>query len=177
MFALYKCSHDDTWRYVLGTSGVRPLFVVGINPHIATRLKGDRSVQKVENVALRNGYDSFVMLNVYPVRSRQVADLPKRPHASAISENEVAIGGTVSKFSALHVWAAWGDDIDRREYLVAAARSLIARLSAQNAVWVHYGSLTKRGHPRHPSRLSYSWTFSNFSAKSYSARYNESPPQ
>jgi len=36
--------------------------------------------------------------------------------------------------------------------------------------WRHFGPLTVGGHPRHPSRLSYGWSFASFGAADYLGR-------
>lgn len=162
MYTLYRSNADDSWRYLLGTPGDRPLFAVGVNPHAATRTAPDRTVGLVATVARRCGYSGFVMLNIYPVRSRRVSELPAAAESLALSENLRAIRAEVAKYEKPVIWAAWGNDIERRAYLGDASRSLVEELSAFRPTWVHYGDLTVKGHPRHPSRLSHAWQFKEF---------------
>ena len=67
MYEIYHSEHDDQWRYTLGTRGERPLITIGLNPSTATQLKLDNTVTKVTKVARQCGFDSFIMLNLYPV--------------------------------------------------------------------------------------------------------------
>jgi len=36
-----------------------------------------------------------------------------------------------------------------------------------NGNWVHFGDLTQKNHPRHPSRLAYAWEFKDFDIAQY----------
>ena len=161
-YAVYAASSDDSRRFALGTIGKRTLFVVGINPHKATQETSDRTASLVEKVSARNGYDSFVLLNLYPVRSRTVTDLPQSPDQSAIHENRHRITNFLAKHQQADLWVAWGNDILKRTFLVREAAYLAVIARSHGARCLHYGPLTKLGNPRHPSRLSFSWTFEPF---------------
>jgi len=107
------------------------------------------------------------MVNLYPVRSREVKLLPQEPEMDAASRNEREIVKLTSDIDEPHIWAAWGNDIEKRSYLIAAVRSLAVALSPLHPVWMHFGELTQKGHPRHPSRLSYSWVLRSFNVTKY----------
>ena len=66
---IYVNEDNNKVRYVLGYSGINPLICIGINPSTATPDKLDNTLRSVERIALNNGYDSFMMFNVYPIRS------------------------------------------------------------------------------------------------------------
>ena len=76
MYDLYQCNKDDTSRYILGKDGDKKLFVIGLNPSTANKEKSDTTVAKVEKVAIDNGFDGFVMANLYPYRSTDPDGLP-----------------------------------------------------------------------------------------------------
>tara|TARA_R110000787_G_scaffold42161_3_gene103679 strand:+ start:2785 stop:3021 length:237 start_codon:yes stop_codon:yes gene_type:complete len=78
MYDLYQCNSDDSARFILGKNGARKLFVVGLNPSTANKEKSDTTVAKVETVARNNGFDGFVMANLYPLRSTDPNELPAR---------------------------------------------------------------------------------------------------
>ena len=61
---------NDKARYVLRKDGERPLIVVGLNPSTANEAKADATMARVMGIAERNGFDSFIMLNLYR-RTRQ----------------------------------------------------------------------------------------------------------
>ena len=167
MYDIYSKNPNDTLRFTLGKSGSRKLLTVGLNPSTATQEKSDTTVAKVEGVAKRNGFDGFVMLNLYPIRSTDFNALPSEVDAEAFTENLDRIEALVAADPMSVVWAAWGENISARSYFVAAARELFARLQKYGPVWQHFGSLTNSGHPRHPSRLSYAWSFSALDAQRY----------
>ena len=151
----------------LGKSGHRKLFTVGLNPSTATKEKSDTTVAKVEQVAVRNGFDGFVMLNLYPVRATHFRDLPSQANPKAFAENLAHIEAAVAIESRPVFWAAWGENIVARDFFADAARELFVRLERYGIAWQHFGSLTVSGHPRHPSRLRYAWSFSPFTTQSY----------
>ena len=73
---IYSASPDDKYRYSLGTKGKNTLYCFGINPSTATPEKYDPTIKKVANNARQKGFDSFVMLNIYPLRATNPVDLP-----------------------------------------------------------------------------------------------------
>ena len=40
-------------------------------------------------------------------------------------------------------------------------------IKSEKINWLHFGPLTKAGHPRHPSRLNYQWGFDSYDLNSY----------
>ena len=75
---LYVPNRYSEYRYILGTRGKRPLICVGINPSTAAPDRLDPTLQSVERVALSNGYDSFLMFNVYAQRATRPDDMEPR---------------------------------------------------------------------------------------------------
>ena len=170
MYDIYSNSRDDSSRYTLGKRGSRMLYAVGLNPSTATKEKSDTTVAKVEGVALRNGFDGFAMLNLYPVRSTDYNALHEEVDGAAFAENLDGIEALVGGDRRPVIWAAWGDAIGVRPYFVAAAKELIRRLEKYSPAWQHFGTLTGAGHPRHPSRLQYAWQFSRLDSAGYARR-------
>ncbi|MDD5366463.1 MAG: DUF1643 domain-containing protein [Gallionellaceae bacterium] len=167
MYDIYSNARDDHWRFTLGKCGSRKLFVIGLNPSTATQEKADTTVAKAERVAERNGYDGFVMLNLYPVRATNYHELPADVDREAYTMNQDRIVEIVSKESKPVIWAAWGESILARDYFMTAAADLIKRLGTYSPVWQHFGTMTATGHPRHPSRLQYAWSFARLDEKNY----------
>jgi len=167
LYDIYSNSRGDLWRFTLGKSGNRKLITIGLNPSTATKEKSDTTVAKVEQVARRNGFDGFVMLNLYPVRSTNFRALPVRANDEAFAENLRNIESVVAADSKPVVWAAWGNSILAREFFIESAKELFVRLQKYGTCWRHFGPFTASGHPRHPSRLQYAWAFSPFKAKNY----------
>ncbi len=167
MYDIYQCNEDDTVRFILGKNGNKRLFVIGLNPSTANKEKSDATVAKVEAVASKNGFEGFVMSNLYPLRSTNPNSLPEIANEDLILKNIKAIKDLAQTEKKPVFWAAWGGDITIRPYLGIALKLMAEEVKEMNGTWVHYGELTKYGHPRHPSRLSYSWVFSEFDVSSY----------
>ena len=66
---LFVPNFYSEYRYILGTKGSNPLICIGINPSTAKPDALDPTLKSVERIALNNGYDSFIMFNVYSQRA------------------------------------------------------------------------------------------------------------
>jgi len=167
VYDIYSNAQHDQWRYALGKHGPRKLLTIGLNPSTATQEKSDTTVAKVEGVAIRHGFNGFAMLNLYPIRSTNFNALPFDVDSQAYSENLDQVESFVAAEPNPVIWAAWGENIDARDYFLAAALELFSRLKQYDPTWQHLGKLTKSGHPRHPSRLNYNWSFSELDTRHY----------
>ncbi len=74
---LYVPHTYQEYRYLLGTRGERPLICVGVNPSTAAPGALDNTLKSVERVALHNGFDSFIMCNVYAQRATRPSDMER----------------------------------------------------------------------------------------------------
>ena len=74
---LYVPDFYTEYRYVLGTKGEKPLICIGVNPSTAEPDHLDNTLKSVERIALGNGYDSFIMFNVYPQRATRPQDMAR----------------------------------------------------------------------------------------------------
>ncbi|MBI5889331.1 MAG: DUF1643 domain-containing protein [Nitrosomonadales bacterium] len=170
MYDIYSNAKNDHWRFTLGKSGSRNLITIGLNPSTATKEKSDTTIAKVEGAARQAGFNGFIMLNLYPVRSTDFNALPEEVNAEAFTENLAKIEVVVAAESKPVVWAAWGENIVARTFFIAAGKELFGRLEKYGTLWQQFGSLTQSGHPRHPSRLHYAWEFSTFDTKNYAQK-------
>jgi len=168
-YDVYTTNADNTCRFTLGKQGVRTLLVIGLNPSVATNEKADTTITKVGKVAEQNGYDGFVMLNLYPVRSTDYRLLPQLVDRHAYKENINAIGQIVKAQTSPAIWAAWGQGITNKSYFARSCSELVADLAQHHVKWLQFGQLTAEGHPRHPSRIHYNWEFQPFNAAKYVA--------
>ena len=66
---LYAPPFYSEYRYILGTRGKNPLICIGINPSTARPDDLDNTLKSVERIAHGNGFDSFIMFNVYAQRA------------------------------------------------------------------------------------------------------------
>ena len=152
---LYVPNTYGEYRYILGTRGERPLICVGVNPSTAAPGELDPTLKSVERVALYNGYDSFIMFNVYAQRATRPEDMERACNADLHAENMRAFDYALSldKTGAPAVWAAWGAVIEKRDYLPRCVRDMIAVGEGRGARWFSAGKRTKAGHPHHPLYL------------------------
>lgn len=166
-YSIYSCNNDDTERYLLGNNGEPWIATIGLNCSTATAYKADPTVHKSEKVCKRSGFRGWYMLNLYPLRCTQVSGLPKEADPQAYRRNMDHIIEIFQKHPGLPVWCAWGAPILTRRYFIDAAIDVIKASLKYGAKLRHFGPLTAQGHPRHPSRLSYSWLWGDLDAEKY----------
>ena len=105
---LYVPNTYSEYRYILGTRGSRPLICVGINPSTAAPDALDPTLQSAQRIALANGYDSFLMFNVYAQRATRPDDMEPALNPRLHAENRKAFRYLLSLSDRPAVWAAWG---------------------------------------------------------------------
>jgi hypothetical protein len=152
---LYVPNFYSEYRYILGTRGKKPLICVGINPSTAAPDDLDNTLKSVERVAHFNGYDSFIMFNVYAQRATDPDDMEQACNQALHAENMKAFAYALSldRGHAPAVWAAWGTIIEKRGYLADCVRDMIALGNEYHARWFSAGKRSKKGHPHHPLYL------------------------
>ena len=87
---LYVPNTYSEYRYILGTRGEKPLICVGINPSTAAPDALDPTLQSAQRIALANGYDSFLMFNVYAQRATRPDDMEPHLNPALHVENRKA---------------------------------------------------------------------------------------
>ncbi len=150
---LYAPNFYSEYRYILGTRGENPLICIGINPSTARPNDLDNTLKSVERIALGNGFDSFIMFNVYAQRATSPDDMEKTCNSLLHRENMEAFRYVLSISKQPAVWAAWGAIIEKRKYLPNCVRDMLALGQEYGASWYCAGKITKAGHPHHPLYL------------------------
>ena len=150
---LYAPNFYSEYRYVLGTRGSNPLICIGINPSTAEPDNLDNTLKSVERIALGNGFDSFIMFNVYAQRATNPDDMEKLCNLTLHKENMKAFEYVLSISKKPAVWAAWGTIIEKRPYLPACVRDMVELGERYGATWYCAGACSKKGHPHHPLYL------------------------
>ena len=150
---LYAPNFYSEYRYILGTRGKNPLICIGINPSTAKPDALDNTLKSVERIALGNGFDSFIMFNVYAQRATSPDDMEKQCNALLHQENLKAFRYVLSLSEKPAVWAAWGAIIEKRKYLPDCVRDMLQAGAEFGAQWYCAGAITKKGHPHHPLYL------------------------
>ena len=138
------------YRYILGTRGENPLICIGINPSTARPGALDPTLKSVERIALGNGFDSFIMFNVYAQRATSPDDMEWVLNDELHRENMTVI--------------------EKRDYLWDCLQEMIAIGQEHGARWVKCGRVSAAGHPHHPLYLRADSRIEDFPVEEYAAR-------
>ncbi len=153
---IYVPDHYSEYRYILGTRGEHPLICIGINPSTAVPDRLDNTLKSAQRIALHNGYDSFIMFNVYAQRATNPDDMERVMNPLLHRENMKAFSWVLEQaasHAAPDLWAAWGAIIEKRGYLAGCVQDMIRIGNACGAGWWTAGPRSKAGHPHHPLYL------------------------
>lgn len=150
---LYAPNFYSEYRYILGTRGKNPLICIGINPSTAQPGALDNTLKSVERIAHGNGFDSFIMFNVYAQRATKPDDMERQCNLNLHRENMEAFRYVLSISEKPVVWAAWGAIIEKRDYLAGCVRDMVEIGQSYGASWQCAGAISKKGHPHHPLYL------------------------
>jgi hypothetical protein len=162
------CKYEE-YRYILATRGKKPLICIGINPSTARPLALDNTLKSVERIALHNGYDSFVMFNLYAQRATDPDSMEKEANEELHRQNMEAFRYILEHTEERpHVWAAWGAIVEKRGYLIECAKEMHRIGNEYGAKWFTCGKRSvKKGHPHHPLYLKKDSPLDPFEAESY----------
>ena len=165
---LYVPDRYDEYRYILGTRGKKPIICVGINPSTAAPDNLDPTLKSAQRIAHANGYDSFLMFNVYAQRATRPDDMERERNEWLHGENMKAFRYLLSLAGEKPtVWAAWGAIIVKRPYLADCIREMEAIGREVGATWCHAGPLSVKGHPHHPLYLKSNTPLEPFDTTAY----------
>ena len=170
---LYAPNFYSEYRYILGTRGRNPLICIGINPSTAQPGALDNTLKSVERIALGNGFDSFIMFNVYAQRATSPDDMEKVCNPLLHKENLEAFRYVCSISDKPAIWAAWGAIIEKRKYLSACVRDMLEVGEEYGAAWYCAGAITKKGHPHHPLYLKKDEKIKPFDVSTYLDKLQE----
>lgn len=151
---LYVPDFYSEYRYILGTRGARPLIAIGINPSTAAPDDLDNTLKSVERIAHTNGYDSFIMFNVYAQRATDPNHMERTLNEMLHRENMKAFEYVLTMTETPDIWAAWGTIIKKRQYLGECVKDMVNLGDRYGAHWFTCGARSCcGGHPHHPLYL------------------------
>lgn len=151
---LYVPCEYSEYRYILGTRGDDPLICIGINPSTARPDDLDNTLKSTARIADGNGFESWLMFNVYPQRATDPNSMDRELDMRAHKENMAAWEYVLKNCShPPAVWAAWGAIIEKRSYLKTCLRDMLETGKKYGAKWYRAGKVSKAGHPHHPLYL------------------------
>lgn len=147
--------HDEPLtRYSLGQEGKNPLICFGVNPSTAVPGNLDPTVASVARFAKDQGYDGWLMFNLYPQRATNPDKMHKNFQKRIHDKNVEAIRKLLNDLpSGLHVWCAWGTLIEKRPYLSRCLKDITEVLVENKCKNFTRGNISKAGHPHHPLYL------------------------
>ena len=154
---LYVPDFYTEYRYILGTRGRNPLICIGINPSTAAPDDLDNTLKSVSRIAAGNGFDSWIMFNVYAQRATRPDDMDRVCNERLHRENMKAFAYILSHIAENGVspalWAAWGTIIEKRDYLPDCVREMVRIGQHYGGHWLCAGKCSAKGHPHHPLYL------------------------
>lgn len=153
---LYVPDFYSEYRYLLGVRGKNPLICIGVNPSTAAPDTLDNTLKSVQRIAAGNGYDGWVMCNVYAQRATRPEDMDRALNEALHRENLKAFEYVLQLAApdrAPAVWAAWGAVIEKRPYLPRCVLDFVEIGRQYGAQWWKAGAVSKAGHPHHPLYL------------------------
>ena len=163
---------DDEERYVLGQPGRRNVLTFGVNPSTAVPGRDDPTIRRVRKRVLDQGYDGWIMVNLYPLIASKPKELPESCDRTLFRQNLRVIGAIQEAYPIAMAWAAWGDAIDLRPYLGEALWEY-HQLAEADFEFYCCGTRTANGNPRHPLYLKGSEEFDWFAAYDYACSWSD----
>ncbi len=165
---LYIPDFYSEYRYILGTVGQNPLICIGINPSTAAPDDLDNTLKSVERIARGNGFDSFIMFNVYAQRATNPDHMDTTFNERLHRENMLAFRWILERSGKTPaVWAAWGTIVEKRDYLKRCLADMVEIGDQYDAIWYHAGKPSVKGHPHHPLYLKKDSLLENFDMEGY----------
>ena len=150
---IYKNNEDNTARFALGqiwNPEGKTLLCFGINPSTACPEKLDNTIRKIISISKNNGYDNWIMLNIYPQRATNPDDIHLERDEDLVTDNLFHIRQIVEEYASCDVLLAYGNLIAKRGYLKACLDEILDFLAAQKGKSIKIIKLTKANNPVHP---------------------------
>lgn len=150
---IYENNEDNTARFALGqiwNPEGKTLLCFGINPSTACPEKLDNTIRKIISIGNYNGYENWIMLNVYPQRATNPDDMHSEPDDALAEANMLHIREIVESYPDCDVLLAYGNLISKRKYLALCLKEILTFLSKERGKKIKVIKLTKSNHPVHP---------------------------
>lgn len=168
---IYSNTKDNRLRFVLGEKGERPLFCIGINPSTAEPNNLDNTLRNVKRTASDLGYDSWIMINIYPQRATNPNELDKHLNFVYHNQNMDNIEYVFLDYDKIDIWTAWGALITKRIFLIKCLKNIFELSNKFKTNWYSIGQKSKNGHPHHPLYLKKELPLDRFDIEDYIDRY------
>ena len=150
---IYENNEDNSARFVLGqvfNPTGKTLLCFGINPSTACPENLDNTIRKIISIGNYNGYENWIMLNIYPQRATNPNDMHLERDEALSKENLVHIKRIAEKYPHCDVLLAFGNLISKRKYLRLCLDEILTLLSEEQGKKIKVIKLTKANNPVHP---------------------------
>ena len=140
------CDKDEQCRYVLGKKGKNTLICIGVNPSVASDDESDATMNHLCSILQNNGYDGFVMLNLYPLIATNPNELPdfdEKIHAKNLAKIEAVLAEFKSD-----ILLCYGVLLKKPEYLQKCLEAIMKLCKGRKLKCLDH--ITKDGYPPHP---------------------------
>ncbi len=146
---IYQNTPDNRNRFVIGTEGKNPLIVMSINPSVGSPTQTSSTLGTVRHIAADYGYDSWIVLCLYPQRATHLDELTEMADPALIEENDKVINEILSRYPNHKIWAAWGTHYHDRCFFPQCLANIVKIADKYGDTWMHYGPLDEDGTPRY----------------------------
>ena len=165
---------DEKERYLLGQPGNTNILVFGVNPSTASpgEKNLDPTIRKIRKMIKEDGFDGWIMANLYPLRATDPKKLPVKADNDLLKKNLKVLSALDKSYYIHRIWAAWGDTIDTRFYLGETLYDIVHVLCGDYE-WYYRGTRTKSGNPRHPLYMKTDEKYEWFPAEDYAAGWRD----
>ena len=137
---LYTClrtppnNNGPDCRYLLRKEGDNPLIIIGCNPSTANEGVSDPTMIKVSKFCQINGYNGYIMLNLYPQIASDVEDIPPHIDYHIHNVNMEIIERTIKENNGSDILFAFGGLIRQRNYLYDSCLKSINKIINNNNI-------------------------------------------
>lgn len=159
-----KNNGDNSARFLLGqifNPRGRTLIWVGVNPSKAAPGEEnlDNTIRKIRKISQYNGYENWIVINLYPQRTPNPDALHTVADAVLIRENLQNIQETLEQHTQADIVLAYGNLIAKRKYLQQCYNQILLLAESRQIKVI---KLTKKNNPVHPLYQANSSTLIDF---------------
>jgi hypothetical protein len=147
---LYRNNATNKARFILGKKSENMVACIGVNPSTAKPNVLDNTLRSVNRISKFNGFDGWIMYNIYPQRATNPNQLHSQINRALQLKNERIIIQSIQELGIETIWLAYGNIIETRDYLPDCMMRLFTQLKPLNLKWKIIGEPTQKGHPKHP---------------------------
>ena len=131
---IYERNEDNSARFVLGqifNPDGKTLLCFGINPSTACPECIDNTIKKIINISKHNGYENWIMLNIYPQRATNPNDMHIERDENLVQTNLWHIRDISQRYPNCDVLLAYGNLITKRKYLKSCLNEILSLLDGE----------------------------------------------